>query len=306
MKKILPFIMIALGASLWGIIAVFVKGLGEYGFTAMEIVAARVFFAAIFLVLIGIMRFRNCFKLQSASDIRLFAGTGILSIVFFNYCYFTAMNQISISMAVVLLYTAPAFVTVLSYLFLNEGINLGKVAAVAGTILGCILIAGVTAGSGDITLLGILTGLGSGFGYALYTIFGKFALRKYHPFTVTLYTFLIASVFLIPVTRLWTKAEIFLNTEVLFLSIGLGFVPTVLAYFIYTWGLEKTDGSKAAVIATVEPVVAMLLGVTLYGESLGAVQIAGALLILSSVIIVNLPARRKNAGRAADSSKLEH
>jgi drug/metabolite transporter, DME family len=50
----------------------------------------------------------------------------------------------------------------------------------------------------------------------------------------------------------------------------------------------------------------MLLGVTLYGESLGAVQIAGALLILSSVIIVNFPARRKNAGRVADSSKLEH
>jgi drug/metabolite transporter, DME family len=303
MRKLLPFLMIALGASLWGIIAVFVKGLGEYGFSAMEIVAVRVFFAAIFLVLFGIMRFRDCFKLESVSDLRFFAGTGILSIVFFNYCYFTAMNQISISLAVVLLYTAPAFVTVLSYLFLKEGINLRKIAAVAGTIVGCILVAGLSAGSSDITLLGILTGLGAGFGYALYTIFGKFALRKYHPFTVTLYTFLIASVFLIPVTKLWTKASVFLNTEVLFLSIGLGFVPTVLAYFVYTWGLEKTDGSKAAVIATVEPVVAMLLGVTLYGENLGAVQIAGALLILSSVVIVNLPARRKNAGMAADSSR---
>ncbi|MBY6051480.1 DMT family transporter [Cytobacillus firmus] len=305
MKKLLPFLMIALGASLWGIIAIFVKGLGEYGFSAMEIVAVRVFFAAIFLVLLGIMRFRNCFKLESATDIRFFAGTGILSIVFFNYCYFTAMNQISISLAVVLLYTAPAFVTVLSCLFLKEGINLRKIAAVAGTIVGCILVAGLSAGSSDITLLGILTGLGAGFGYALYTIFGKFALRKYHPFTVTLYTFLVASVFLIPVTKLWTKASVFLNAEVLFLSMGLGFVPTVLAYFVYTWGLEKTDGSKAAVIATVEPVVAMLLGVTLYGENLGAIQIAGALLILSSVIIVNLPARRKNTGLTAES-KLEH
>ncbi|KON87292.1 transporter [Sporosarcina globispora] len=306
MKKLLPFLMIAFGASLWGIIAVFVKGLGEHGFTAMEIVATRVFFAAFFLILFGIVNFRSHLKLKSSSDIGFFVGTGILSIVFFNYCYFTAMNQISVSVAVVLLYTAPAFVTVLSYLFLKEGINLRKAAAVAGTILGCTLIAGLSAGNSDITLIGILTGLGSGFGYALYTIFGKFALRKYHPFTVTLYTFLIAAAFLIPVTRLWTKAEVFLNTEVLLLSIGLGFVPTVLAYFVYTWGLEKTDGSKAAVIATVEPVVAMLLGVTIYGENLGAVQIAGALLILSSVIIVNLPARRKNAGKMAESGKLEH
>lgn len=293
MKRVLPYLMIAFGASLWGIIAIFVKGLANIGFSAMEIVAIRVIFAALFLIMIGMMRFRSRLKLKSAADIRLFAGTGIVSIVFFNYFYFTTINEINVSMAVVLLYTAPAFVTVLSFLFLKEKMNGRKIAAVAGTILGCILIAGLSAGQSQITFLGILTGLGSGLGYALYTIFGKFALRKYHPFTVTFYTFLIASAALIPVTRLWTKAELLLRADVLLLGIGLGFIPTVLAYFVYTWGLEKTEGSKAAVIATVEPVVAMLLGVSLYGESLGAIQIAGALLILGSVVIVNLPSRRK-------------
>lgn len=298
--------MIAFGASLWGVIAIFVKGLGQLGFTAMQIVAIRVIFAAFFLVLIGLLRYRKRMKLHSPLDIRLFAGTGILSIVFFNYCYFTAINQINISMAVILLYTAPAFVTVLSFLFLKEKIDIKKVAAVAGTIAGCVLIAGLSAGDSHITFMGILTGLGSGLGYALYTIFGKFALRKYHPFTITLYTFLVAAASLIPVTRLWTKAEQLLTPEVLLLSIGLGFVPTVLAYFVYTWGLEQTEGSKAAVIATVEPVVAMLLGVTLYGDQLGAIQITGAVLILSSVVIVNLPSKRKNIPCASESQKIGH
>ncbi|MBT2690079.1 EamA family transporter [Bacillus sp. ISL-47] len=306
MKRLFPYVMIAFGASLWGIIAIFVKGLGEYGFTAMEIVAIRVISAAIFLIVIGFARFRNQLKLKTPVDIRLFAGTGILSIVFFNYCYFTTINQINVSMAVILLYTAPAFVTVLSFLFLKEKVDIKKIAAVAGTIMGCILIAGMTAGDSKITFLGILTGLGSGIGYALYTIFGKFALKKYHPFTVTLYTFLVAAAALIPVTRLWKKAELFLTADVLLLSIGLGLVPTVLAYFVYTWGLEQTEGSKAAVIATVEPVVAMLLGVSLYGESLGIIQVAGALLILSSVVIVNLPSKRKNNGIFSESQKLEH
>ncbi|MBU8879028.1 EamA family transporter [Bacillus sp. FJAT-29790] len=293
MKKLLPYFMIASGASLWGLIAFFVKGLGDYGFTAMEIVAIRVAFAAIFLLLIGFVRYRNQMKLNRITDGRLFVGTGIFSVVFFNFCYFTTISQMNISIAVILLYTAPAFVTVLSFIFLKEGLSLNKLLAVAGTLVGCILIAGLTAGQSTITFIGILTGLGSGLGYALYTIFGKFALKKYQPFTITLYTFLVASIALIPVTQLWEKLDVLLNVNVLLYSVGLGLIPTVLAYFLYTWGLEKTEGSKAAVIATIEPVVATMLGVMLYGERLGIIQIVGALLILSSVLIVNMPIRKK-------------
>lgn len=294
MKRFLPYFMIAFGASLWGIIAYFVKGLSNYGFTAMEIVAIRVIYAAIFLLFIGLSRYRNQMKLKSMTDIRLYIGTGILSIVFFNFCYFTTISQMNISIAVILLYTAPAFVTVLSYFFLNESLTLTKITAVAGTIIGCILIAGVTAGDSKITIFGVITGLGSGLGYALYTIFGKFALKKYQPYTITLYTFIVASAALIPVTQLWKKLDLLFNINVLLYGIGLALIPTVLAYFLYTWGLEKTEGSKAAIIATVEPVVATMLGVFLYGERLGAIQIVGALLILGSVIIVNMSFRKKH------------
>ncbi|MFE8695730.1 DMT family transporter [Cytobacillus sp. FJAT-53684] len=302
MKKILPYLMIASGASLWGIIAYFVKGLADYGFTSMEIVAIRVIYAAIFLLLIGVARYRNQMKLKSLTDLRLFVGTGIFSIVFFNFCYFTTISQMNISIAVILLYTAPAFVTVLSFIFLKESLTLPKILAVAGTIMGCVLIAGITSGQSDITMLGIITGLGSGLFYALYTIFGKFALMKYKPFTITMYTFLVAAVSLIPVTKLWQKLDLLLNGEVLLYSIGLGLIPTVIAYFLYTWGLEKTEGSKAAIIATIEPVVATLLGVFLYGEKLVAIQLAGALLILSSVIIVNLSFGKKKITKSVEET----
>lgn len=292
MSRFLPYFMIASGAALWGMIAFFVKGLSDYGFTAMEIVAIRVIYAAFFLLLIGLLRYRNQMQLKRITDIRFFIGTGILSIVFFNFCYFTTISQMNISIAVILLYSAPAFVTVLSYLFLKESLTLTKVIAVTGTIIGCMLIAGLTAGESKITLLGVLTGLGSGLGYALYTIFGKFALKKYQPFTITLYTFIVASAALIPVTQLWKKLDVLVNVNVLLYGIGLGLIPTVLAYFLYTWGLEKTEGSKAAIIATIEPVVATLLGVLLYEERLGFFQIIGALLILSSVIIVNISFRQ--------------
>lgn len=297
MNKLLPYLMIAAGASLWGIIALFVKGLDSYGFTAMEIVAIRVISAVFFLFIIGLIRFRGEMKLKNKMDLRYFIGTGIFSIVFFNYCYFTTINELNISIAVILLYTAPAFVTILSFLFLKERLTVQKIIAVIGTIVGCTLIAGLSGANVDLTLMGVIVGLGSGLGYALYTIFGKFALKKYKPFTVTFYTFLLAAIALLPVTKLWEKLDLLVSAEVLLIGLGLGILPTVLAYFLYTWGLQYTEGGTAAIIATVEPLVASMLGVIVFAEKLGLMQMIGAILILLSVMIVNMPVNpRKTAG----------
>ncbi|WP_308303503.1 DMT family transporter [Bacillus canaveralius] len=289
-KKLLPFMMIAAGASLWGLIAFFVKGLTSLGFSAMEIVTLRVVFASIILVIIGIAASRPQMKI-SLRDIHLFAGTGILSIVFFNWCYFTAINQLTISIAVILLYTSPAFVALLSFFFLKEKIDSRKKTAIIGTIVGSVLIAGMSGqDTGSLSPIGTIIGLGAGLGYALYSIFGKFALQKYSAYTVTLYTFVVAALFLLPVTRIWERGEALFDVEVVLLAAGLGLLPTVLAYYLYTWGLERTESSTAAVIATIEPVVAVLLGLFLYGESLGIFQILGSALIILSVCAVNLRA----------------
>ncbi|MEN8700722.1 DMT family transporter [Bacillus infantis] len=301
MKKLMPYFAISAGASLWGLIAYFIRGLSGFGFSSMEIVGIRVVTAAAALLLIGLFLAPGRLALKRPSDIGLFAGTGICSIVFFNWCYFTSINLMDISIAVILLYTSPAFVAVLSYIFLKEKITGRKIIAVCGTVAGCILIAGM-GGSAGLSVIGVVIGLGAGLGYALYSIFGKFALQKYEPFTVTLYTFLTASAVLLPITRLWEKASLFLKPEVLFLGLGLGLLPTVLAYFLYTWGLEKTESSKAAVIATIEPVVAILLGVALYSESLGFLQLSGSMIIILCVILVNLPERKRRTGLGAGKS----
>jgi len=77
----------------------------------------------------------------------------------------------------------------------------------------------------------------------------------------------------------------------------------VLAYFLYTWGLEKTESSIASVIATVEPIVATLVGLIIYSETIGGIQIVGTLLILISVIIVNLPKRGKGLAASENIKK---
>jgi drug/metabolite transporter, DME family len=285
----LAYVMIAFAGLMWGIIGFFVKGLSEAGFDAMEIVTIRVGTAAVMIVIIGILKYRMYFKIN-LKDLPVFLGTGLMSIVFFNWCYFTAIEKMNIPVAVALLYTAPAFVIILSACFLKERVYRQKLIAVVCTIIGSAMVAGLSLNQNlSFPVSSIMIGLGAGLGYALYSIFGKIALRKYHPFTLTLYTFLTATVFLLPPFLLSGKPVTEFNGEVMMYALGLGLVPTVLAYFAYSWGLEKVESSRAAIIATIEPVAATFLGYFVYYERISLIQILGIALILASVTLVNLP-----------------
>lgn len=293
MRQAIPILFIACSAALWGIIAIFVRKLSALGFSSMEIVTIRVVTAAFFLILIGCWKFRPQMRIR-LNDVKLFIGTGIFSIVLFNWCYFTSVNKMNLSLAVILLYTSPAFVTILSFFFLKEKMNRVKIASVAGTLAGCILIAGVSrSDAASINTSGIIIGLGAGFGYALYSIFGKFALTKYSPFTVTFYTFFVAAITLFPITGLWNKWSQIVSVDVLIYGVGLGLFPTVIAFLLYTKGLEKIETSKAAIIATLEPVVATIVSVFLYKESFGLIQALGSIIILLSVTMINIPKKQK-------------
>lgn len=100
----------------------------------------------------------------------------------------------SLSVAAVLLYTAPAFVMVLSYLLFHEKFTVRKSIALVLTFVGCVFVTGIIGSSQTLSGKGILIGIGAGFGYALYSIFGRFALKKgYDSFTISFYTFFCCS-----------------------------------------------------------------------------------------------------------------
>ncbi|PLT28382.1 DMT family transporter [Peribacillus deserti] len=278
----LASISVLLAGILWGLIGIFVKGLHGLGLSAMDIVAVRSA-AAFLILLLGELMFKPKELLIRPKDIYLFIGTGILSMVFFNWCYFTAMQMLGISLAVILLYTAPAFVLLLSSIFLKESFTKSKLLLIIGTLIGCTLVAGANIGTSDMSIAGIIIGLGSGLGYALYSIFGKLALKRYSSYTISLYTFFFASIPLVPLTTFWTDLP---GGQMITFSIytaGLGAISTVLAYLLYTNGLKRMESSKASLLAAIEPVTAMFIGLFLFGEQVTLLQIAGSMIILLSV-----------------------
>lgn len=285
---------------MWGIIGIFIHDLSDAGFTSLQIVTLRVVSAALMLVIYLSLANPQLLKIRF-KDSAVFVGTGIFSIVFFNWCYFTAIEEVSLSVAVMLLYTGPAFVIILSRIFFKEYFNLSKIVALVFTAIGCMLVIQLFPLSDKtISFYGLLVGLGSGFGYALYSIFGKIALRKYSTVTIITYTFIFASIVLIPTSGVTIAFEKLSSGNTIATVIGLGLFPTVLAYLLYTKGLSMIESGKASITATMEPVVATAVGVYLFDEILTVFQIIGILLIISAVVILQVKNKeRKTVARTS-------
>lgn len=286
-------LMVLMAATLWGMIGLVTRSLDGLGFSSLQttesrcIVAVAVFGAAILLM------DRRQFRIE-LRDIWMFIGTGLCSVALFNAMYFAAQQMIPLSVAAVLLYTAPCFVMILSVAFLKEMLTPGKIVSLAMAFAGCVLTAGIIGGGGAFNATGIALGVGAGFCYALYSIFGKFALKKYSSLTVTFYTFVIALLCLAPVSDIpGIASTVSADTDALLLVLCLGIVMTVLPYIFYTKGLNGMDAGKASIIAFLEPMVATVVGFAAFGEQPTVMSLSGIALILVSIMLLNAGSMRR-------------
>ena len=281
--------LIILAGCFWGSMGIFVRKLGTYGFSAIQIVSIRITLAALIFSLVLLVKDRRGFKI-SPKDIPLFLGLGFGSILFFTICYFTAITMMPLSTAAILLYTSPVWIMLMSIFFFHEKMDRRKLIALGLAFAGCVLVSGIS-GEG-MTVTGLLIGLGSGIGYGLYSILGKVALRKYSSYTVTTYTFIFAAVGSWIISRPAVMMEKFSSAPdlgfLIFFCFLTALITAVIPFLSYTLGLESVEASKAGIIATIEPMVATLIGILVFAEKLTIMSGAGILMILAAVVILNL------------------
>ena len=288
-KTMIGSILIILAGCFWGSMGIFVRKLGTYGFSSIQIVSIRVTLAAIIFALVLLIKDRKGFKII-LWDMPLFLGLGFGSILFFTVCYFTAITMMSLSTAAILLYTSPVWIMLMSVLFFHEKLNGRKLIALALAFAGCVLVSGIS-GEG-MTLTGLLVGLGSGIGYGLYSILGTIALRRYSPYTVTTYTFICAAVGSWIICRPADMLDKFLSAAdigyLLIFCCLTALITAVIPFLSYTLGLSSVEASRAGIIATVEPMVATMIGIVVFSEPLTLMSGLGIVLILSAVVVLNL------------------
>ena len=294
-KQNIGLVLIVIAACFWGSMGIFVRRLSDFGFDPIQIVSIRVTLGALIFYLFLLTRGQSGSRI-SLRDIPLFLGLGLGSILFFTVCYFSAITIMPLSTAAILLYTSPIWIMLMSAMFFHEKIDGRKILALILAFTGCVLVSGI---SGDgITLTGLLLGLGSGIGYGLYSILGTIALRRYSPYTVTTYTFIFAAVGSWLICRPTDMLSKFSTTSDLTGLVVFCFltalVTAVIPFLSYTLGLQTVEASKAGIIATIEPVVATIIGIICFSESLTVLSGTGILLILFAVIISQT---RESGGR---------
>lgn len=288
-SELIAVFLIMLAGSCWGIIGIFTRSMSAYGLSSVQITASRCFVVAVSLIIYLVLKDRKKFVIDF-KDLWYFAGTGIISIIFFNVFYFITINQTPLSLASILLYTAPCFVMIMSAIFFKEKITKQKLIALCLAFSGCVFTTGIISNNEiSISGMGIATGVASGFFYALYSIFGSVALKKYHPMTVTVYTFIVASVAILPFCKVGALTEAVMNNSDLLSDIlQIGIVSTLIPFLAYTKGLEKLEAGKAAVVAFVEPMVATMTGIIVFKEALTAQNVIGIILIFIAIVLLNM------------------
>ena len=287
-KRALSIVAIVIAASFWGVIGVFSRQLNDRGLDSIQVTEVRCMVTAVALAVILFIYDRKLLKIDP-KDIWMFIGTGVIGIISFNVLYFEAAEIVSLSMTSVLLYTAPFFVVILSTFIFKEALTKQKGASLILAFTGCLLISGVIGSADGFNVKGFLLGLGSGIGYALYTVFSKIALRKYHAFTLTFYTFAVAGVCLIPFCDVFHMTDVALHVDgALIWMLALGILITTLPYFLYNFGLNGLDAGIASVMAFIEPMVATIAGFIIYNEAPTVFNFMGIILILAAVILLNI------------------
>ncbi len=284
-----PSILLVLASGcMWGCMGLLVRPLNEIGLVTMDICFLRGFVTFVVMFVALLIFDRGALKVR-AKDIWCFIGTGALSVSFFNFCYFKTITLTSLSVAAVLLYTAPAFVMIMSSFLFKEKMSGKKVVALAVAFAGCVLVSGVMGGSSSLNAKGLLVGLGAGFGYALYSIFGRYALQRgYNSLTITFYTFVfatLATVFMTDIPSIINIVET--HSRIGIYAVFMILFVTLFPYLCYTKGLSGMENGTASVIASIEPVMATTLGILIYKEEMTFVNAFGMILVLASIVILN-------------------
>ena len=295
MKRHTLYILAA--GTLWGFMGVFVRALAAAGISSTGAIILRCGLAAVMLAVTILIRDRRLFAVK-LRDFWCFLGTGLCSMLFFTYCYFTSMDYLDLGTAAILLYTAPSIVIILSRFVFGERLTGVKAVALLLAFAGCCLVSGVGSDT-KISARGVLLGLGSGLGYALYSIFARLAMnRGYGSLTISFYTSLLAAVGAALVWGAGEAALMFASPYNTLLCFAMAAVTLYLPYLLYTSGLEGVETGRASIMASMEPVVATVCGILIFRERLTAFSACGMLLVLGAIVLLNVKPRGRGKNLA--------
>lgn len=220
---------------------------------------------------------------------------GMLGVAASNYFYYVAIQKTSVAIAIVVQYTAPVWVLLYVLARGQQKLSLQKVAAVGVAIAGIALTIGIvggkSAGALHLDSFGFLAALLASFSFAFYNVGGHRLLARYDRWRVLVWTLTSAAVFWLFVNPPWkVVAAHYAPAQWGFLFV-FSMISVLGSFSLYFHGLQHLEPTRAIIASCLEPVFSILLAAALLGEGLRPVQTLGIVLVLSAIVIVQLPGR---------------
>lgn len=288
-SKNLAYGLMALAAVMWATSGTFTELALDAGAEVMQItVFASVFTALILLPLITLLDRKSLWI--KAKDFLPLLAFSIITGTFFGIAWYMCIDLTGVATAVILLYAYPGIVTVASIFVLGEKLTAQKAMALPLTFAGCVLVAG----AGDLEegfsfdMVGIALGMYTALAAAVYYLWGKKFLEKYSANTVVLYMTALSIPGLIVIANPFQLMDTPISTDAWLWIFAIGVFPGTIGFIVSMAALRYIEASKASIVASIEPVAAVLMAVVILSDVLSDLQSVGVALVFVGVLLLRI------------------
>jgi drug/metabolite transporter (DMT)-like permease len=283
----LGYLLAATAAAMWALNGSLARFLLDDGVDALRLSQLRstVSWAILVVVLVvakpGLLRVRR-------EDVPRLAFVGIVGLAGVHALYFFAIDRLEIGVALTIQYLGPLLILMWLAVVHKRDLGRGLWGAAALSALGCFFVVGAY-DVGGLDGLGIAAAFGAAITFAIYLVGTEQLGRRYEAATTLVYAFGFAMALWVIVQPVWDfPFAKFDSLDNVLYGLGVAVVGTLIPFVLMVTAVRHIPAPRAAIVATLEPVLAAGFAWVIHDESLSPAQIAGGLLVVAAVIWVQL------------------
>jgi drug/metabolite transporter (DMT)-like permease len=219
-------------------------------------------------------------------------GLGAIGYALQASLYFAALERLDAPLVAMVLYTYPALVTLTAAVLGREGLTPRRIGALAVSSVGTLMVL-LGGGGASFALVGVMLAFGAAVTYTVYILVSDAVVHRLPPVVLATLVMAGAAVSLVIRGLVTGGLDFGFGWTGWLWGASIAVVSTVVAMLAFFGGLRRTGPSTAAILSTFEPVVTTVLAALVLQEFLSSVQLVGALVVLSSIVVLQLRPRRE-------------
>lgn len=289
-------LLVVIATIFWGIMGVTSRSLANAGLDPMSISFFRCIIASVGFLLWLLKTNKEVLKIDKKGII-VCSLYGIFTFALCFVAFNMSVAKIPISIATVLMFTNPIWVTIFNAIFFKEKITLRKIIVIIFAMIGCLCIANVFSGEKiQLDIIGVIAGAVTGILFALQIVIPRFFENTYKKDTMLIYGFIAGTIFLALFTDFSAiNKAISTNSEpikVILNILSIGLLSTFISNTFYVKATEYIDTGLTSILVALEPVLGSIFAFIIFGETLNGIQIFGALIIVLSAMLLECDFKR--------------